>query len=325
MTVEDYLKSQGLSLDERYPISDVDRSRRDSIMDGIEKMRMIGLVREDAMGHLLLEEVLPDESVRELSDPREITFALRELSNSFNSEKLEKGDLSSTNRLLYGIMKTHDKMQGSNDLLPHTVDAISSMTDLYFHYYPDRHVITRDGRAREVVCSILPYEIASGDVYGDDFYTRLQARIDGYAILKSCYYGSQADTRDVKPLKTVQSFVHKLFHSSDSSREGVLMNKVVRTIHENAHEIIHHPSSGFIHSIESYPTDNPDIEQLESTYMIFPEVSMIYACSLIGNEDVRPLFDMNLNQLEDYTCKVLEKYYQNQKEEEEEQVSIQIL
>ena len=291
MTLLEELVLQGYCLDS------IEKKNR--MKESFYLLEKIGLLEKED-NHLIAVEEMRDGHKRKITDLQELLLAIREFRH-------KRDYYSNANRFLYAILSVQGKFDEFQELLPHTIDMLYSLCHLHFQFFPFFELPKEKKDARELASFVLPYEIALRHVSAKDFYTRVKARIEGYMIL-SLYYseGMLARNLNYTNYNRVDDLLVPLLFGNDS--EKPLMETIIREVYQNAEDIVHSENDEFISMI--YPQSLSRIfgEEKEYHYMIFPEVSMIYACVLMGEEDITPLFDLSLSFLKKYTLKVYHDY-----------------
>ena len=216
-------------------------------------------------------------------------------------EEREPFDLA--NRLLYAMIQTQDRIGITDTVIPNSLDLVSSLNDLYFSRSNTNTVVTRKGQARRVVSNILPYQIASGIVSNPDFKQRVEARLEGFDILQMFNYFYDAKDHPF-PIQSIQQCERYVPERSSravtahfTEKNGKRLLELMNSVRDYANHICE--DENFIDSVKE--------QQFVSWVSPIHHVSMIYACSLMGEEEVEPLFSMSMNQLENHTKEIRRK------------------
>lgn len=271
-----------------------DLNRRSFIMSKIDYLTTIGVI---SIKDGIIREKLIDGTFRVIDNSSEITLAIHEVS--------DQRDFRNANRFLYSILKVQAHFNDFEQLLPHTINMLSSLNYLDFHYFPFFHISHWKDDTNEMASYILPYEIACGELDCHDFYTRLRARIEGYTILKYYYYESGMQS-DFSPHYT-KDYLDVLLFGFNGSQP--IMESILTRIYQNTDAIIHCDDSSYILNIYSESHEKVLGRNDKFHYMIFPEVSLIYACYLMGDEEVSTLFNFDLYMIKKHTINVYQDYY----------------
>lgn len=291
MTLEEYLSSLGV-----YGNSLEMVTKRNLIEFQFFQLKKFGMIQDQSV-----VEPISDGKIRRIRDVSEISLAIREVNRS------DCSFYQSAMRFLYGILKMQNRFDEFQDLLPHTLDMLNSLVYLRFQYFPFFDMTRRDIHTRNIISYVLPYMIARGEVFCKDFYTRMRARIEGYEILKYYYYNSfLASSSDEYIPSTSIEFLEVLLKGVSLKRP--FMESIIRTIYQNVEDIIHCENEKFISSI--YPLSfNQNEKNDKFHYMMFPEVTLIYACSVMGDTSIESLFDFDLSFLKKHTVTVYQQYH----------------
>ena len=189
------------------------------------------------------------------------------------------------NRILYAMLKTQDRFGFIDEAIPNTLNMLSCLKDLDFINFENKYAATKSGNARSVVEKVLPYSIACGKTKANSIEERVEARLVGHEILiclNNLFYGennndpySLFNIEQVVDTKTAKAIV-KRFQEKNGSRLLTLMN-AIRT---EAYAALESDSLG------------------QGNEAIYP-ISLIYACSNLGEEDPEPLFSMSTEELKE--------------------------
>ncbi len=296
MTLEEYLEAMSFQ-------NDIMNSneKKNRIKDSFYQLEKIGFLERKDHHDIVVEE-MRDGSKRKITNPLEVSLAMREIGQ-------RSSYYQNANRFLYAILNTQGRFDEFQELLPHTVDMLYSLCHLRFQFFPFFELPKGNKDVRELASYVLPYEIAMRHVSSKDFYTRLRARIEGYAILNHYYSAGKllSQEKHFSP-KKAEDYLIPLLVGGDL--EKPMMESIIEQVYQNAEDIIHCDDDQFISAIYPLSLSYVMDENEKNHYMIFPEVSMIYACAMMGEEDIVPLFDLDLSFLKKYTLKVYHDYHQ---------------
>lgn len=215
----------------------------------------------------------------------------------------EHNSFTLANRLLYAMIQTQDRIGITNVVIPNSLDLISSLNDLCFSRSNTNIVVTRKGQAREVVSDILPYQIASGMISNPDFQQRVEARLEGFDILQvfNYFYDAKDYPFPIQSIQNCERFIpdrsSRAVTTHFTEKNGKRLLELMNAVRNYANHICE--DENYIDSIQQ--------EQFVSWVSPIHPVSMIYACSLMGEEDIVPLFSMSTNELEYHTKEIRKK------------------
>lgn len=232
---------------------------------------------------------LPRKHYRLLSR-QEIDEALEAVSNHKTKDRSDD-----VNRILYAMLKTQDRFGIIDETIPNTLNILSCLKDLSFSSFANQYASTKQGDARSVVEAVLPYRIACGKQEAKKIKDRVEARLVGHEILlclNNMYYEEDVekpyklfDTEQVINAKTTESIV-KRFSEKSGNRLLNIMNAVRG---------------------ETYSIINDDVLGQAEERTPFFKLSLIYACSNLGEENIEGLFSMNEDELKDRVTTLKEK------------------
>ena len=242
--------------------------------------------------------------------PSGVTTPMRTLSEAEIDEAFsivqsheEHSSFALANRLLYAMIQTQDRIGITNVVIPNSLDLISSLNDLYFSRSNTNTVVTRQGQARRVVSNILPYQIASGMISNPNFKQRVEARLEGFDILQMFNYFF--DAKDYPfPIQSIQNCERYIPDRSSGAistyftdKNGKRLLELMNAVRDYANHICE--DENYIDSVQD--------QKFVSWVSPIHYVSMIYACSLMGEEEIESLFSMSMNELEHHTKEVRKK------------------
>ena len=212
------------------------------------------------------------------------------------------------NKLFYAMLKTDDKIAKAVEdknidthegVSPHVIDMLMALNELQFPIYGQRDVSTREGNAREIANDVLPYAIASGNNLDGDRKAALDIgkRIIEYYVFQEHFILCGASEGPCY-LCNISDNLSRLIG------RGEVIRKLFDAVRENAKRTIN--DVNYMNMIGTYKYDAYDgggKKYGEDTINgVLPEVSLIYTCSLIGDENItKELFDLNLDELKKYT------------------------
>lgn len=222
-------------------------------------------------------------------------------------EHSKAGAFSSTNRLLYAMLKTQDQAGIDGFVIPNTLDLLCCLQDLNFSYTRTYNIATRKDGARDALKKVLPYQIASKELKNPSFQDRVKARLDGYDIIQMLdfFYDSLDLEYPFLPLDSCEQYVPdrngRVIISRLTKNNGRRLLEIMNSIRSYSNQICEDAS--FFDYLEKRP--------ITEAKKPIHHVSMIYACSLMGEENVENLFSMTESELEQHTKDVRSQYVQH--------------
>lgn len=263
-----------------------------------------------------------DVEVLTYSGKKNITLYKSEKNNSTTPPRnpsafaWSKNYSKEANEYLYAMLKTDDKILKTVDsnhpetdlgVSPHVIDMLVALNNLSFPIYGKRDVCTREGNARKIASDILPYAIASGNNANESNYLLdMEEALDMGNYMLNFYgyqvYHALVGYPDGRNMIINNADFLAGFIGSNSSRASDI-KRLMDAVRENARRIMY--DENYINMLSTYYHSLYDETNKDTHFRVASEVSLIYACSLMGDKNItKELFDLNLEDLKAYTTNV---------------------
>lgn len=251
---------------------------------------------EDTLAKIKKIPKVTDEDINEhRTHPRLLSAEDAKKAMSAVARHETKDRREDINRILYAMLITQDSFGVIDELTPNALSILASLKDLSFTNFNNNNAATRQKDARSIIEKVLPYSIACGKKEAKSIEEKVEARLVGHEILiglNNIYFSGT--TTDPSRLFTIEQPVDTQVSSAIvdlfSEKGGSALLNIMNAIRGETFSIINDDAIG----------------QTEENSLIY-QVSLIYACSNLGEENVEELFTMSEEALEERVTTLKEK------------------